>query len=644
MLHRCKPRRMWTKRQLLIKLRKINLLKSPRCVIETLIVFFIIFFFTLMVMIKVIEYNNEPLRVDQNFIYFEPLSSFFRTEHNKDNIKVDWHDYIAINLEKSRTGPGENGKGIDSVPEDEEELNQRLFDENGYYGLISDKISVNRSVADLRHKDCWKLRYLKELPTVSVVIPFYNEHLSTLLRTIHSVVNRSPPELLKEVILVNDRSTKEFLYDDLKAYLASNFPKNLVKLFELPARSGLIAARLTGARAAIGDVLIFLDSHTEPNTNWLPPLLEPIAVNYRVCTCPFIDVIEFKTFEYVIQDEGSRGVFDWHLNYRKLELQPGFQHRPTDLFPSPVMAGGLFAISAKFFWELGGYDNKLDIWGGEQYELSFKIWLCGGEMYDVPCSRVGHVYRGSMPFEDDRKGTDFLSINYKRVAEVWMDEYKEYVYMRNPERYKNVDHGDISYQQSIRKKLQCKPFSYFINTVAPDMLEYFPFIDYPAFASGAIQSLYEPEICIDTYAKDTGNELGLYPCAADLENPHDTQFFTLRHFRDIEIKNTMFCLDKNEKGMLLTNICHHHQGNQYFRYDMDTQQIRFGGDINDECLDMDIEKTENDAIFLSKCDENSLTQKWKFGMMNETALRTWTVSGFDIYDPYEYRIMRQNGL
>lgn len=91
--------------------------------------------------------------------------------------------------------------------------------------------------------------------------------------------------------------------------------------------------------------------------NFISFFSEPIAKNYRVCVCPFIDVIEFRTFEYAVQDEGSRGIFDWNFNYRKMELKEKHQRSPTDLFESPVMAGGLFAISAKFFWELGGYDT-----------------------------------------------------------------------------------------------------------------------------------------------------------------------------------------------------------------------------------------------------------------------------------------------
>lgn len=49
---------------------------------------------------------------------------------------------------------------------------------------------------------------IRHLPTTSVIIAFYNEAWSTLLRTIHSVLETTPAVLLKEVILIDDLSDR----------------------------------------------------------------------------------------------------------------------------------------------------------------------------------------------------------------------------------------------------------------------------------------------------------------------------------------------------------------------------------------------------------------------------------------------------
>ena len=46
---------------------------------------------------------------------------------------------------------------------------------------------------------------------MSVIIIYFNEALSTLLRNVVSVINSSPPELLGEVVLVDDNSTLDSL-------------------------------------------------------------------------------------------------------------------------------------------------------------------------------------------------------------------------------------------------------------------------------------------------------------------------------------------------------------------------------------------------------------------------------------------------
>lgn len=58
------------------------------------------------------------------------------------------------------------------------------------------------------------------------------------------------------------------------------------------------------------------------------------------------------------------------------------------------------------------------------------MWQCGGQLEIIPCSIVGHVFRTKSPHTFP-KGTQVIARNQVRLAEVWMDEYKEIFYRRN---------------------------------------------------------------------------------------------------------------------------------------------------------------------------------------------------------------------
>jgi hypothetical protein len=55
---------------------------------------------------------------------------------------------------------------------------------------------------------CKELTYDLDLPSASIVIVFTNEAWSSLIRTVHSVLNGSPAHLLEEIVLVDDCSDR----------------------------------------------------------------------------------------------------------------------------------------------------------------------------------------------------------------------------------------------------------------------------------------------------------------------------------------------------------------------------------------------------------------------------------------------------
>uniref|UniRef100_A0A1B0BSE2 Polypeptide N-acetylgalactosaminyltransferase n=1 Tax=Glossina palpalis gambiensis TaxID=67801 RepID=A0A1B0BSE2_9MUSC len=527
--------------------------------------------------------------------------------------------YSAPTIGEQRGKPGEMGKPV-KMPNEMKEMAKEKFKENQFNLVASDMISLNRSLTDVRHDKCRDKSYPSKLPTTSIVIVFHNEAWSTLLRTVWSVINRSPRALLKEIILVDDASERDYLGTKLEDYVAT-LP---VKTFVLRTykRSGLIRARLLGAKHVTGDVITFLDAHCECTEGWLEPLLARIVQNRRTVVCPVIDVISDETFEYITASDST-----YRVPQREMERRNNDRTAPLR---TPTMAGGLFSIDKEYFYELGSYDEGMDIWGGENLEMSFRIWqcggileiipcshvghvfrdkspytfpggvakivlhnaarvaevwldewrdfyyamstgsitikgnvwMCGGVLEIAPCSRVGHVFRKSTPYTFPGGTTEIVNHNNARLVEVWLDDWKEFYYSFYPGARK-ASAGDVSERKSLRERLNCKSFRWYLENIYPESL--MP-LDY--YYLGEIRNA-ETETCLDTMGRKYGEKIGVSYCHGLGGN----QVFA--YTKRQQIMSDDLCLDASHSmGPVNMVRCHNMGGNQEWVYNNEYKSIR----------------------------------------------------------------------
>lgn len=500
-----------------------------------------------------------------------------RIPQKQPNIRLDFDEHAYI-MADSRNNDGDP------------------YQQHAFNQMASNKLRSNRSIPDSRHPLCKTAMYDEELPQTSVIITFHNEARSTLLRTVISVLNRSPSELIKEIILVDDYSDSPS-----DGELLTSLPK--VKLLRNQKREGLIRSRVKGADLASSGILTFLDSHCEANIDWLEPLLQRVKESPQSIVTPVIDVISDDSFQYFSSSATLRGGFDWSLHFQWEPIPPRVKKRilsPVDIIKTPVISGGLFVINRTWWERLGKYDQNLDVWGAENFEISFKAWMCGGSLEIIPCSRVGHVFRKFHPYTFPEGNAATYIRNTRRIAEVWMDDYKRFYYAARPGAREKA-FGNIAERESIKKSLKCKSFQWYLDHVYPEL-------QLPSTDELASGQLKQEGSCLEASKKQPGEG----PVLVDCVSPRDSQEWMYTK-KGLILTYSSLCLSvTNSVGLVVLDHCNKGSSEQIWRRSSRSLiHVQTG-----KCLDSLY--IQSKGLLISDCHSGLYTQLWDFSLELQT--------------------------
>uniref|UniRef100_A0A3Q2Q8H4 Polypeptide N-acetylgalactosaminyltransferase n=1 Tax=Fundulus heteroclitus TaxID=8078 RepID=A0A3Q2Q8H4_FUNHE len=382
----------------------------------------------------------------------------------------------------------------DGLSEEEQKEAEDLFQRYGYNVFLSDRLPLNREIPDTRPSRCAEKRYPEDLPSLSVILIYLDEALSVIKRAIRSIIDKTPARLLREIILVDDHSSNDDLTGKLDEYISSIHEERhgLVKKIRHSEQLGLTQARLSGWKAAVGDVVAILDAHIEVHVQWAEPLLARIKEDRTVILTPVFDKVGFDDLVLVPYVTSAHG-FDWALWCMYESFRPEWYALEDESQPgkSPSVMG-IMVADRKFFGEIGSLDGGMKIYGGENVELGIRVWLCGGSIEVIPCSKIAHIERFHKPYAPDLSTT--VRRNALRAAEVWMDDYKYNVAVawNLPIENHGIDIGDVSERKKLREGLKCRPFQWYLDNVYP-MLE--PLQDLLGY--GALTNDLQPDQCVD---------------------------------------------------------------------------------------------------------------------------------------------------
>ncbi|CAN9498720.1 unnamed protein product [Ophioblennius macclurei] len=398
----------------------------------------------------------------------------------------------------------------DGLSDREQREAEGLYRVYGYNAFLSDQMPLDRELQDTRDPRCLlrMKEYPEELPSVSVILIYVNEALSIIKRAIRSIITRTPRRLLHEIILVDDCSTYIDLGIQLDDYvdLIHKERPGLIKKVRHEKQMGLSQARISGWKAATADVVAVFDAHIEATEGWAEPLLARIKANRTVVVSPVFDKVHFDDL-HVQKYNPSAHAFDWALWCMYEHFSPAwFQTNDASQPGKSPSVMGIFAADRHFLGEIGGLDAGMTVYGGENVELGIRVWLCGGSVEVVTCSKIAHIERAHKPYAPDLGAA--MRRNALRLAETWLDDYKKNVFIawNLPLKNHGIDIGDVSERKALRERLKCKPFQWYVDHVYPDLEKWDDILGY-----GVLKSDLLKDFCVDQ-GPVPGNTPILYGC------------------------------------------------------------------------------------------------------------------------------------
>jgi polypeptide N-acetylgalactosaminyltransferase len=456
--------------------------------------------------------------------------------------------------------------------------------------------------------------------TLSIVLPCGYEH-EFFERTIQSVFAATPSNILQEIIVVDDNSNPP-----LEPLMTINAQDYKVKFLRSDVTLGLMDAKHQGAKIATGDIVVFFDCHVKPALGYWEPFVREIAADPKRVVVPTITALDIDTWEESGRPTGNAG----GMSKCYLTFDSEFKWTSDETPWIPIMSGGLLALRRDWFFEVGGHDPEMKGWGGENLDLSLRIWRCGGSIVSAPKSYVAHMWRvgGKTRAKYTIEGSPIQ--NRARAIKAHAPEFfgNKTVYFPPFIKWKDKDNLNVDSIQNPLKNLQCHDFLWYLNRFAYIYRDagYIPSRVFQLTPDGG-------KLCLSLgrdhwgTASTPNDDLKLKPCSSidGRQATSGTQYWHKSNRNNagkccsgLRAWNTDQCM----LGGLKSGICSMNN-NQPARFDESSGHLVVAG----RCLSFD---KETNSLSQALCSDDTTTwQIWKpfepqeFSLLNPEMRKSW---------------------